>query len=366
MGFRFHFRNLGYNDSSIEVLAENCDDHDDGCNDSCASLSCFQDDGSIAHHHSALRTKYLIIIFTVLAFSFFILCLYVYYVRYYRRRPDFRRRRSNETTETRDEFLDEDHGPVVDHHVWYINTVGLQPSIIDSIAVFKYVKGEGLVEGTECSVCLNEFEEGETLRLLPKCSHAFHISCIDTWLRSHTNCPMCRAPIVSNMADKGPSSSSGVNNEVTEGTQVAIILDNEESEGQTGSVTSEMRHRPYEEDERNTEDEDGVLQPVRRSVSLDSMAASQISQALANNGLAEGSNGSNLDNELGKGKESSLRIVPRRGAGNQGLLRLMCNSSIGRRSLQIRPIFMKRSFSCNGKFSLPISNRNRNPPLRSF
>lgn len=160
MGFRFHFRNLGYNDSSIEVLAENCDDHDDGCNDSCASLSCFQDDGSIAHHHSALRTKYLIIIFTVLAFSFFILCLYVYYVRYYRRRPDFRRRRSNETTETRDEFLDEDHGPVVDHHVWYINTVGLQPSIIDSIAVFKYVKGEGLVEGTECSVCLNEFEEG--------------------------------------------------------------------------------------------------------------------------------------------------------------------------------------------------------------
>ncbi|KAB2035823.1 hypothetical protein ES319_D04G179300v1 [Gossypium barbadense] len=256
MGFRFHFRNLGYNDSSIEVLAENCDDHDDGCNDSCASLSCFQDDGSIAHHHSALRTKY------------------------YRRRPDVRRRRSNETTETHDEFLDEDHGPVVDHHVWYINTVGLQPSIIDSIAVFKYVKGEGLVEGTECSVCLNEFEEGETLRLLPKCSHAFHISCIDTWLRSHTNCPLCRAPIVSNMADKGPSSSSGVNNEVTEGTQVAIIVDNEESEGQTGSVTSEMRHRPYEEDERNTEDEDGVLQPVRRSVSLDSMAASRSAKHL--------------------------------------------------------------------------------------
>ncbi|KAK9930380.1 hypothetical protein M0R45_027419 [Rubus argutus] len=33
--------------------------------------------------------------------------------------------------------------------------------------------------------------------LLPKCSHAFHINCIDTWLRSHTNCPLCRAYIVS-------------------------------------------------------------------------------------------------------------------------------------------------------------------------
>ncbi|CAL1395531.1 unnamed protein product [Linum trigynum] len=47
-----------------------------------------------------------------------------------------------------------------------------------------------------CSVCLSEFEEGESLRLLPKCSHAFHIPCIDTWLRSHKNCPLCRAPIV--------------------------------------------------------------------------------------------------------------------------------------------------------------------------
>ncbi|KAE8702521.1 hypothetical protein F3Y22_tig00110482pilonHSYRG00238 [Hibiscus syriacus] len=57
------------------------------------------------------------------------------------------KRRSNprreSTIETHNEFLDEDHGPVVvDHHVWYINTVGLQPSVIDSIAVFKYMKGD--------------------------------------------------------------------------------------------------------------------------------------------------------------------------------------------------------------------------------
>ncbi|CAN4107935.1 unnamed protein product [Withania somnifera] len=75
-------------------------------------------------------------------------------------------------------------------------TVGLQPSFISAITICKYTRGEGLIEGTECSVCLSEFQEDETLRILPKCNHAFHIPCIDTWLRTHTNCPMCRSGIV--------------------------------------------------------------------------------------------------------------------------------------------------------------------------
>ncbi|KAK6805480.1 hypothetical protein RDI58_003265 [Solanum bulbocastanum] len=77
-----------------------------------------------------------------------------------------------------------------------IQTVGLQQSVISAITIRKYKKVEGLIEGTECSVCLSEFQEDETLRILPKCNHAFHIPCIDTWLESHINCPMCRADIV--------------------------------------------------------------------------------------------------------------------------------------------------------------------------
>ncbi|KAK4803796.1 hypothetical protein SAY86_003613 [Trapa natans] len=90
-------------------------------------------------------------------------------------------------------FLDENR---VDHPIWFITTVGLQQSIINTITVCMYREGDGLIEGSECSVCLNDFREGESLRLLPKCSHAFHIRCIDTWLRSHTNCPLCRANVV--------------------------------------------------------------------------------------------------------------------------------------------------------------------------
>lgn len=52
-----------------------------------------------------------------------------------------------------------------------------------------------VVEGTDCSVCLSELEENESLRLLPKCSHAFHVPCIDTWLKSHSSCPLCRSNI---------------------------------------------------------------------------------------------------------------------------------------------------------------------------
>ncbi|KAF8045260.1 hypothetical protein N665_5317s0001 [Sinapis alba] len=75
------------------------------------------------------------------------------------------------------------------------NGGGLDETLIKSITVYKYRKGDGFVESSDCSVCLSEFEENESLRLLPKCSHAFHVPCIDTWLKSHSNCPLCRAGI---------------------------------------------------------------------------------------------------------------------------------------------------------------------------
>ncbi|GAV92069.1 zf-RING_2 domain-containing protein [Cephalotus follicularis] len=76
-------------------------------------------------------------------------------------------------------------------------TSGLDETLIKSITVYKYKKGDGLIEGTDCSVCLSEFEEDESLRLLPECNHAFHLPCIDTWLKSHPSCPLCRANISS-------------------------------------------------------------------------------------------------------------------------------------------------------------------------
>jgi hypothetical protein len=72
---------------------------------------------------------------------------------------------------------------------------GLDETLINKITVCKYKRGDGFVDSTDCSVCLGEFRDGESLRLLPKCSHAFHLPCIDTWLKSHSNCPLCRCNI---------------------------------------------------------------------------------------------------------------------------------------------------------------------------
>ncbi|KAL6979882.1 RING-type E3 ubiquitin transferase [Sarracenia purpurea var. burkii] len=88
---------------------------------------------------------------------------------------------------------------------WHRSLSGLDEALIKSIRVFKYKKEDGLIEGTDCSVCLSEFEEDENLRLLPKCTHAFHVICIDTWLKSHSNCPLCRANVV-NFVNSSPLS----------------------------------------------------------------------------------------------------------------------------------------------------------------
>ncbi|KAL9659412.1 hypothetical protein QQ045_024218 [Rhodiola kirilowii] len=73
---------------------------------------------------------------------------------------------------------------------------GLEPAILNSFPTFTYseVKSHKIGKGAlECAVCLNEFADEETLRLLQKCDHVFHQDCIDAWLASHSTCPVCRA-----------------------------------------------------------------------------------------------------------------------------------------------------------------------------
>ncbi|XP_008809337.2 RING-H2 finger protein ATL74-like [Phoenix dactylifera] len=52
-----------------------------------------------------------------------------------------------------------------------------------------------------CAICLSDFANGEKIRVLPACSHRFHVGCIDTWLLSRCSCPTCRHRLSSHSTD---------------------------------------------------------------------------------------------------------------------------------------------------------------------
>ena len=46
-----------------------------------------------------------------------------------------------------------------------------------------------------CSICLEPFKETvDRVRIL-SCCHVFHSTCIDSWLTSHSRCPLCRQQV---------------------------------------------------------------------------------------------------------------------------------------------------------------------------
>ena len=49
-------------------------------------------------------------------------------------------------------------------------------------------------DAARCAVCLADYADGDELRRLPGCRHAFHRGCVDQWLRRRPTCPVCRAP----------------------------------------------------------------------------------------------------------------------------------------------------------------------------
>ncbi|KAI4351774.1 hypothetical protein L6164_006094 [Bauhinia variegata] len=75
---------------------------------------------------------------------------------------------------------------------------GIAPEVLGTfpILIYSTIKDHKIGKGAlECAVCLSEFKDCETLRLLPKCNHVFHPDCIDAWLASHVTCPVCRAKL---------------------------------------------------------------------------------------------------------------------------------------------------------------------------
>lgn len=75
---------------------------------------------------------------------------------------------------------------------------GLSPGEINALAGLSSILIGSCEEGhldKECSICLNDFDDGDTVRRLSVCGHSFHKSCIDLWLLRRPDCPLCKREV---------------------------------------------------------------------------------------------------------------------------------------------------------------------------
>lgn len=66
--------------------------------------------------------------------------------------------------------------------------------IYDEISKLPLQKYTRDMEFTECSICLENYNIGEEVRIL-SCKHCFHKNCIDSWLGTMLRCPICRKAV---------------------------------------------------------------------------------------------------------------------------------------------------------------------------
>ncbi|KFK37786.1 hypothetical protein AALP_AA3G029000 [Arabis alpina] len=218
---------------------------------------------------------------------------------------------------------------------------GLDESLIKSITVYKFKKRDGFVESSDCSVCLSEFQENESLRLLPKCNHAFHVPCIDTWLKSHSNCPLCRAFITAVESNQQMEMRSTENDAISNGSDsdsdsdsVVVNIDLE-TRSRSEDVVSRSNSNPKPVEVHGSRDGE----EERRSVTLNSGSVVLIADILRE-----------IEDEEESGGVGTSRRVEE-GDGGEKTVESAANQTNGISNFLVRSsmVAMKRSVSTDSK-----------------
>lgn len=81
-------------------------------------------------------------------------------------------------------------------------SAGTPQDVIEGLEVIEYQHAlkDSILSGQDptCTICLEDYTQGEKLRLFPHCKHVFHQECADLWLHTSSTCPNCRCSVVSN------------------------------------------------------------------------------------------------------------------------------------------------------------------------
>lgn len=136
-------------------------------------------------------------------------------------------------------------------HIYKLRKNRFPKSALKKIPTKKYQKTD---KYDTCPICLNEYEEGDKMRILP-CEHAYHVECIDKWLlRNNRFCPVCKRRVLPGGSDS----------------------ENEDNENQTS--TAQINHPNEDED---TNESSRLLVNVRDSnFNDDNLSSATISTTL--------------------------------------------------------------------------------------
>ncbi|XP_062988183.1 E3 ubiquitin-protein ligase RNF13 isoform X1 [Elgaria multicarinata webbii] len=128
----------------------------------------------------------------------------------------------------------------------------LQKDQLKKLPVHKFKKGD---EHDVCAICLDEYEDGDKLRILP-CSHAYHCKCVDPWLtKTKKTCPVCKQKVVPSQGDSdSETDTSQEENEVSENTPLLRPLASAST--QSFGALSESYSHPNMTESSDYEDED--------------------------------------------------------------------------------------------------------------
>ena len=146
--------------------------------------------------------------------------------------------------------------PGVQHIVLlYLPTApSLSTTVFVDLPVSTYNKEKHWEQAVECCVCLEDFEEGEHMLVLP-CKHFFHAACITQWFQGKNYCPLCKqvvtsanSCIIGSTSDALQSVGAGDGTELTRlnrrgeevNGELLPVLDGEQQEDETQSGTNTL------------------------------------------------------------------------------------------------------------------------------